>query len=427
MMLESRKERRQEKHIAREELKLPRSNSHIEKAQSRVAPGSPDVAPRGAAPGEMHRSQSVPHAGSLESKKETPQCSPQVRSDETDWRSCNGRLARTVSAPVKSAATPKNGKELSEMEKVERQVKSILNKLTWEKFDKLYGDLLTYCMVEDERVRLETVEVIARDIFKKATLQHNFIELYADLCAKLDADLRGKGVEVNFRRALLEQCQESFTVHLAPPQIDTCLEYEEQYEMLVKYKTKMLGNVKLIAHLLRLRMLAAKIIFHCIEELIAIGSAEALETLCAFLDTLGSTFDKTQWSGYARWQEVFRKVQLFAEDKAQCPRIRCLLKDLLDKRRNGWQEKKVTRAMQPVENGGRILSGTEKKVDWTNSPFSNEKVEKKLHWTEKGVDWMDARMGSPIADKEQKTCHGMGRKTVGWMDARMSSPPAAAR
>lgn len=26
--------------------------------------GSPDVAPRGAAPGEMHRSQSVPHAGS---------------------------------------------------------------------------------------------------------------------------------------------------------------------------------------------------------------------------------------------------------------------------------------------------------------------------------------------------------------------------
>ena len=32
-------------------------------------------------------------------------------------------------------------------------------RLTWEKFDKLYGDLLTYCMVEDERVRLETVEV----------------------------------------------------------------------------------------------------------------------------------------------------------------------------------------------------------------------------------------------------------------------------
>ncbi|CAE7294432.1 unnamed protein product [Symbiodinium pilosum] len=161
------------------------------------------------------------------------------------------------------------------MQKVERQVKSILNKLTWDKFDKLYEDLITHCIVEDPETRRETVEVIARDVFKKATLQHNFIELYAGLCARLDADLKQRGIEVNFRRALLEQCQESFTVHLAPPQIDSCLDYEEQYEMLVKYKTKMLGNVKLIGHLLRLRMLAAKIIFHCIEELISIGSAEA--------------------------------------------------------------------------------------------------------------------------------------------------------
>ena len=35
---------------------------------------------------------------------------------------------------------------------------------------------------------------------------------------------------------------------------------------------------------------------------------QALETLCAFLTTLGSTFDKKQWSGYGRWQEVFRKA-----------------------------------------------------------------------------------------------------------------------
>jgi hypothetical protein len=31
-------------------------------------------------------------------------------------------------------------------------------RLTWEKFDKLYTDLLTYCMVDDERLRLETLE-----------------------------------------------------------------------------------------------------------------------------------------------------------------------------------------------------------------------------------------------------------------------------
>ncbi|CAE7567434.1 unnamed protein product [Symbiodinium natans] len=240
---------------------------------------------------ELKRSQSLPASelkrSDTSSSMYRSQTKEKGRSDEPNWRSMSSRPVRTISAPVpkpksvpKMPASPLSalGKDLTEMQKVERQVKSILNKLTWDKFDKLYEDLVAYCMVENPDIRSETVEVIARDVFKKATLQHNFIELYADLCARLDADLKQRGIEVNFRRALLQQCQESFTVHLAPPEIDSCLDYEEQYEMLVKYKTKMLGNVKLIAHLLRLRMLAAKIIFHCIEELISIGSAEAQST-----------------------------------------------------------------------------------------------------------------------------------------------------
>ncbi|CAJ1428368.1 unnamed protein product [Effrenium voratum] len=279
MLIESRKDRR-EKPISREDLKLPRSTSCASPASSPAK----ELAGEPQEDAELKRSQSLP-ASQLgrttrsSSPKEPEQSPPKARSDESDWRSSSGRLTRTASAPLKKASVPASPlsavKDISEMQKVERQVKSILNKLTWEKFDKLYADLLTYCTVEDQQTRLETVEVIARDIFKKATLQHNFIELYADLCARLDADLKQRGIDVNFRRALLQQCQESFTVHLAPPQIDACLEYEEQYETLVKYKTKMLGNVKLIAHLLRLRMLAAKIIFHCIDELISIGSAEA--------------------------------------------------------------------------------------------------------------------------------------------------------
>ncbi|CAK9006208.1 unnamed protein product [Durusdinium trenchii] len=163
--------------------------------------------------------------------------------------------------------------------------------------------------------------------------------------------------------------------------------------MLVKYKTKMLGNVKLIAHLLRLRMLAAKIIFHCIDELISIGSAEALETLCAFLDTLGSTFDKPQWSGYARWEEVFRKVKLFTEDKMQSARTRCLLKDLLDKRQNGWQEKKVHSKMMKDDKVEKVekktLNGADAKM--ASSPFSNGKVEKNSNGWERKV-WTDGKV-----------------------------------
>jgi len=228
-------------------------------------------------------------------------------------------------------------REVSEGERQERQVKLILNKLTREKFDSLYAQLVGCC--EDCEARPEIVQVIAREVFAKATLQHTFIEMYADVCARLHADLHGKHTEVNFKRALLDQCQESFTKYLEAPRIDDTLDYDQQYEALVKYKTRMLGNVRLIGHLLRLRMLSPKIIFVCTDELLNIGSPEALETLCAFLETLGATFDcAKEWNGKARLDEVFARVELMALDEKQAPRIRCLLKDLLDKRRRKWRE-----------------------------------------------------------------------------------------
>ncbi|CAE7463185.1 unnamed protein product [Symbiodinium necroappetens] len=293
MMIESKKDKKN-KPISREDLVLPRTTSTC--SSSPVHAPAPareaecqDSQQQDPDESELKRSQSLPSSQlkrsdtSSSGQRSYTKEKEKGRSDELNWRSTSSRPVRTFSAPVpkpKTVAKPPPsplsiiGKDLTEMQKVERQVKSILNKLTWEKLDKLYDDLVSYCTVDDQDTRPKTVEVIARDVFKKATLQHHFIELYAGLCARLDADLKQRGIEVNFRRALLEQCQESFTTHLAPPQIDSCLDYEDQYEMLVKYKTKMLGNVKLIAHLLRLRMLAAKIIFHCIDELISIGSAE---------------------------------------------------------------------------------------------------------------------------------------------------------
>lgn len=236
-----------------------------------------------------------------------------------------------------SALRLNSNREFTEVQKTERQVKSILNKLTREKFDSLYSQLLACC--ENAEARSEIVQVVAREVFSKATQQHTFVEMYADVCAKLHADLQNiDDVEVNFKRILLEHCRESFTQHLEPPRIDTSLDYEEQYEVHVKYKTKMLGNVRLIGHLLRQRMLSSKIVFLVTDELLSIGSPEALETLSTFLETLGSAFDNNkEWNGRAKLEEVFTQVELLSLDSRQPSRTRCLLKDLLDKRRRQWR------------------------------------------------------------------------------------------
>ncbi|CAK0861393.1 unnamed protein product [Prorocentrum cordatum] len=172
-------------------------------------------------------------------------------------------------------------------------------------------------------------------------MQQCFVEMYADLCARLHADMKKANIEADFKRSLLDRCQQSFNAHLEPPGIDECLDYEEQYEMLVKYKTRMTGTVRLIGHLLRQRMLSPKFIFVCAEELLEIGSPEALETLCAFLETIGSTFDAQEWQGRARLEEVFVRARRYSEDPERPQRSRCLLKDLLDLRQRQWKARVI--------------------------------------------------------------------------------------
>eukprot|EP00435_Cladocopium_sp_Y103_P010519 s2257_g2.t1 len=141
----------------------------------------------------------------------------------------------------------------------------------------------------------------------------------------------------------------------------------------------------------------------------------ALETLCAFLTTLGSTFDKKQWSGYGRWQEVFRKVELFADDKAQTPRIRCLLKDLLDKRRNGWQEKKV--AIKAAWTGWLAPQLQTRRRHGLGSCAENAGCA--LQTLQLGM--IEPRHPGLLFQTDR-----MGKKTVGWMDTRCASPPFSA-
>jgi len=249
--------------------------------------------------------------------------------------------------PVPFTVSAAPGRELSELQRVERAVKSILNKLTRERFEKLYAQLLD-CLAQTG-CRTEVIKIIAREVFAKALVQHNFIEMYADVCERLHAELHG--VKDTFRRALLEQCQKSFNDHLDPPRIDSNLDYEEKFEELMRYKTKMLGNVRLIGELLVRRMLSGRVLFLITDELLSIDSEEALETLSVFLTTIGASFDTTRWPGHPRLEEVFMKVQRLREDTRKTKRTRVLLQDVLDKRLRKWHEDLESQQSQQEESG----------------------------------------------------------------------------
>merc|ERR1719171_2383558 len=98
-----------------------------------------------------------------------------------------------------------------------RSIKSILNKLTVEKFDELFKKLIA-CGLEKK----EYVEFLMAEVFEKATTQHHFIPMYAELCVNLNDWLEQTqeegGAEVKFKRILLNECQNFFEKCLKPPE-----------------------------------------------------------------------------------------------------------------------------------------------------------------------------------------------------------------
>jgi len=243
--------------------------------------------------------------------------------------------------PQQQQRPPLFGRTLSALEKASRSIKGLLNKLTRDNYDRIYQQLVEEARTPDSPDdRAAIVAVIAKDVFAKATTQHGFVDLYADLCCQLHQDLEScqDGSEIRFKRVVVSNCQQSLSYYLVENPTEKELSEEEKYEEHVKFRTAMLGNALLVGHLLKRSMLSPTVVFLCAERLLLERSAGTLETLCVLLGTLGRNFDNPSWKGYSQLDDIFFQLEGFADDASQTQRTRCLIKDLLDLRKSKWKQ-----------------------------------------------------------------------------------------
>ncbi|CAE7218259.1 tif471 [Symbiodinium sp. CCMP2592] len=230
-----------------------------------------------------------------------------------------------------------------------KNMRSILNKLTVEKFDTLSDQIIELVSQSDRPNR--GIPLLMQLVFEKATTQHHFINMYVGLCVKLhkwlteNDHIDGAESQSNFKRVLLNQCQSSFEQYLEPPEGFDGLTGDDLYEAQVKYKTKMLGNIRLVGELIRHGMLAPKIAIAVASELARDDPAvrsERLETLATFLETVGVALDDPSWKHHHELELVFEQVTRCAcsDDQTVPRRVRCLLQDVLDLRYGGWKSKR---------------------------------------------------------------------------------------
>lgn len=229
-------------------------------------------------------------------------------------------------------------------EQIGKSMRSILNKLTAERFESLCAQVLQLPLKTQEQLA-----AVVAEIFERATTEKFFICIYAELCTRLDSHLALAGGDVGgkaFRRAIVTECQRSFERYLKPA--DNVrrqgLSYEDEYEEEVKLKTRMLGNMRFVGELLVRRLLAGRVLVAVSDELLSAGGEAELESLAVLLTVVGPRFEQPHSVYAGSLKDTFAALRCKAKALSVPLRVRCLLKDLLEARERGWTPKGATQA-----------------------------------------------------------------------------------
>ncbi|KAJ3037849.1 Eukaryotic translation initiation factor 4 gamma 2 [Rhizophlyctis rosea] len=300
------------------------------------------------------------------SRREPPAPQPQtplepvepLQKSDKGWKPAS---ITKVGAPVK-AREGMTEEEAAEIETIERKTKGLLNKLTIEKFGPI-SDQILHVGMKNQNLLKTVIELI----FEKAIDEPNFGSMYAQLCAKLSTDLPKveEWVDIDarnnvFRRALLNKCQEEFEKgekwsveeseslderrekrkHLESLSAEEKLKIAEEDYQRGKLKRRVLGNMAFIGELFIKTMLSEKIMHACILQLlrnVQDPEEEDIESLCKLMTTVGSRLDHPK--AVAHMDSYFKRIGELSTNKKLSSRIRFMLMDLIDLRKEEWKSR----------------------------------------------------------------------------------------
>uniref|UniRef100_A0A0K8UBT8 Eukaryotic translation initiation factor 4 gamma 1 n=1 Tax=Bactrocera latifrons TaxID=174628 RepID=A0A0K8UBT8_BACLA len=264
-------------------------------------------------------------------------------------------------------------KSKREKEELICRIRGILNKLTPEKFDALVEEIIKLKI--DTPDKMEDVMVL---VFEKAIDEPNFSVSYARLCHRLISEVKRRdermesGTKTNlaqFRAALLDKTEREFTYNVTKSiakekklqpiieKIAECTDLIEKAELEAqleeeerKIRRRSGGTVRFIGELFKISMLTGKIINSCIDALLNPNSEDQLECLCKLLTTVGEKFEQTpintkESTRCYSLEKTMNRMQAIAsktdkEGAKISSRVRFMLQDVIDLRRDKWQSKR---------------------------------------------------------------------------------------
>ena len=256
---------------------------------------------------------------------------------------------------------------LLEKEDVHRKMKSLLNKLTLEKFDPISTDIIQVANQSKWESDGETLRIVIEEIFMKATDEPYWSSMYAQLCGKVvkeldpnveDHELPGKIGPKLVLHYLVVRCHREFekgwTDKLPTNPDGSPLEPEmmsDEYYEAAKAKRRGLGLVRFIGFLYRLNLLTGKMMFECfrrlMKDLTDKPSDEVLESVCELLGTVGEQFEDDGFTagdkhleGSVLLDSLFGILKGIVDEGKISNRIKFKIMDIEEQREKKWDNGK---------------------------------------------------------------------------------------
>ncbi|ESW06382.1 hypothetical protein PHAVU_010G043700 [Phaseolus vulgaris] len=270
-----------------------------------------------------------------------------------------GLIPSPAQTPLQIMHKAENKYEVGKVTDVEevkqRQLKAILNKLTPQNFDKLFEKVKEVSI--DNAITL--IGVISQ-IFEKALMEPTFCEMYANFCLHLASELPDfseDNEKITFKRLLLNKCQEEFERGEREEEEankadegEVKQSTEEREVRRVKARRRMLGNIRLIGELYKKKMLTERIMHECIKKLLGQyqdPDEENIEALCKLMSTIGEMIDHPKAKEHM--DAYFERMKLLSINMNLSSRVRFMLKDSIDLRKNKWQQRRKVEGPKKIE------------------------------------------------------------------------------
>jgi len=283
--------------------------------------------------------------------------------------------------------------------------RGLINKFTPEKFDKL---ILSFFETLQPNDSLEKNEQMVKDvidlIFEAASKQHQYSQMYCDLCKKLKEHIETFASDFQFSEILWNRCHSAFLQTVTVTEkLPTNLDDEELMDWMIKKKQIMLGTVKFSGDLVANKLVNCNYVMDWITELITCCAEEIssmpkeateeekteeckenvdepskevvedtkveetrpakqstiqqqperekkIEVLCACLTSMGRTLnDPKMWAEeqLVTLQNVFSQLEILTSSEHLSSRIKYLIKDVLELRKTSWISSRVKITEKP--------------------------------------------------------------------------------